>query len=141
MSEENKALSRRFFEAVSRGDIDWLEEVISPDYVNHDPVFPADTHGIEGVKETMQGYLDAFPDINMKVEDQIAEGDKVFTRWVAEGTHEGELFGVPPSGKRVHVEGMTIDRIEDGKFVETWDNWDALGMMQQMGAIPASQPA
>ena len=132
MAEDNKDLSRRFFEVMSSGNVDWFDEVISPNYVNHDPIFPEDVHGVEGVKETMSGYLDAFPDLKMTVQDQIAEGDKVFTRWVAEGTHQGELMGIPPSGNRVHVEG---------KFVESWDNWDALGMMQQMGAIPASQPA
>ena len=142
MTEDNKALSRRFFEEMmSGGNVDWLDEVTSPDYVDHDPVFPDDIHGIEGIKETMSGYLDAFPDLKMTVADQIAEGDKVFTRWIAEGTHRGQLMGVPPSGNRVHVEGMTVDRFENGKFVESWDNWDALGLMQQMGAIPASQPA
>jgi len=142
MSEDNKNLSRRFFEEMmSGGNPDWLDEVTSPDYVDHDPVFPDDIHGIEAIKETMSGYLNAFPDLTMTVQDQIAEGDKVFTRWVAEGTHQGELMGVPPSGNRVHVEGMTVDRFENGKFVESWDNWDALGLMQQMGAIPSSQPA
>jgi steroid delta-isomerase-like uncharacterized protein len=140
MAEDNKDLSRRFFEVMSSRNVEWFDEVMSPDYVQHDPVLPEDTHGIEAIKETMSGYLDAFPDLRMTVQDQIAEGDKVFTRWVAEGTHQGELMGVPPSGNRVHVEGMTIDRFENGKFVESWDNWDALGMMQQMGAIPTEQP-
>src|SRR5829696_3114819 len=92
MSEDNKNLSRRFFEEMmSGGNPDWLDEVTSPDYVDHDPVFPDDIHGIEAIKETMSGYLNAFPDLTMTVQDQIAEGDKVFTRWVAEGTHQGEL--------------------------------------------------
>ena len=141
MAEDNKALSRRFFEVMSSGNIDWFDEVMCPDYVQHDPVLPEDMHGVEALKETMSGYLDAFPGLKMTVEDQVAEGDKVVTRWVVEGTHEGELMGVPPSGNDVRVEGMTIDRFENGKFVESWDNWDALGMMQQIGAIPASQPA
>ena len=142
MSEENKDLSRRFFEEMmSSGNLDWFDEVASPEYVNHDPALPDDVHGIEGAKEVLSGYVAAFPDLKMTVQDQIAEGDKVFTRWVGEGTHEGELFGVPASGQRVHVEGMTIDRFEGGKFVESWDNWDALGLMQQIGAIPAEQPA
>jgi ketosteroid isomerase-like protein len=84
MAEDNKDLSRRFFEVMSSGNVDWFDEVISPNYVNHDPIFPEDVHGVEGVKETMSGYLDAFPDLKMTVQDQIAEGDKVFTRWVAE---------------------------------------------------------
>jgi steroid delta-isomerase-like uncharacterized protein len=142
MSEDNKALSHRFFEeTMSSGNLGWLDEVTSPDYVDHDPVFPEDIHGIEDLKETMSGYLDAFPDLKMSVEDQVAEGDKVVTRWVAQGTHQGELMGVAPSGNRVRIEGITIDRFENGKFVESWDNWDALGLMQQMGATSASQPA
>ena len=72
----------------------------------------------------------------MTVEDLIAEGDKVVTRWRARGTHQGELMGIPPSGNPVEVTGITIHRIEGGKVVETWANYDALGMMQQVGAVP-----
>jgi steroid delta-isomerase-like uncharacterized protein len=108
MAEDNKDLSRRFFEVMSSRNVEWFDEVMSPDYVQHDPVLPEDTHGIEAIKETMSGYLDAFPDLKMTVRDQIAEGDKVFTRWVAEGTHQGELMGIPPSGNRVHVEGNRL---------------------------------
>jgi steroid delta-isomerase-like uncharacterized protein len=81
-------------------------------------------------------YRNAFPEIQMTVEDLIAEGDKVVTRWTARGTHQGELMGIPPSGNPVEVTGITIDRIEGGKVVETWANYDALGMMQQVGAVP-----
>jgi steroid delta-isomerase-like uncharacterized protein len=142
MSEENKAVSRRFFEEMmSSGNLDLFEELASPEIVNYDPAQPEAVHGIEGGKEVLSGYVSAFPDLKMSVEDQVAEGDKVFTRWVAEGTHEGELFGVPASGNHVRVEGMTVDRFEGGKIIESWDNWDALGLMQQIGAIPAEQPA
>jgi predicted ester cyclase len=142
MSEDNKAISRRVFEEmIATRNLDLIEEFTSPEWVNHDPAFPEDVHGIEGAKEIYSGYLAAFPDLKMSVVDQVAEGDKVLTRWVGEGTHEGELMGVAPSGNRVRVEGMTIDRFEGGKIVESWDNWDALGLMHQMGAIPASQPA
>ncbi len=81
-------------------------------------------------------YRSAFPDTQITIEDQLAEGDMVATRWTARGTHQGELMGVPPSGNRVEVAGITISRIEGGKIEEDWDNYDALGMMQQIGAIP-----
>jgi predicted ester cyclase len=81
-------------------------------------------------------YLIAFPDAQITIEDQLAEGDTVATRWTGRGAHQGELMGVPPSGKRVEVARVTISRIEGGKIVEEWDNYDALGMMQGIGAIP-----
>ncbi len=81
-------------------------------------------------------YRNAFPDIQMSVEDVIAEGDKVVARWTVCATHQGELMGIPPSGNRMEVTGISIGRIEGGKFVETWSNYDTLGMMQQIGAIP-----
>jgi steroid delta-isomerase-like uncharacterized protein len=73
----------------------------------------------------------------MAIEDQVAEGDKVVTRWTATGTHKGELMGIPPSGKKVRVTGIAIDRLEDGKIVESWSSFDQLGMLQQIGAIPS----
>ena len=81
-------------------------------------------------------YRGAFPDAQIIIEDQLAEGDMVATRWTARGTHQGELLGVPPSGNRVEVAGMTISRAEGGKIAEEWNNYDALGLMQQIGAIP-----
>jgi steroid delta-isomerase-like uncharacterized protein len=137
MSEENKALARRFAEDIlNPGSVDTVEEVYAPDYVGHDPAMPEDVRGVEGAKEFYGMYINAFPDAEITVEDQVAEGDKVVTRWTARGTHRGELQGVPPSGNRVEVTGVTISRIEGGKIVEEWDNYDALGMMQQIGAIP-----
>ncbi len=89
----------------------------------------------------MSLYHGAFPDTQITVEDQIAEGDLVVTRWTARGTHQGELMGVPPSSNRATVEGITINRIADGKIAESWANYDALGMMQQIGAIPSPEQA
>jgi steroid delta-isomerase-like uncharacterized protein len=137
MSEENKALARRFAEDIlNANSVDMVEEIYAPNYVGHDPAMPEDVHGVEGVKEFYEMYINAFPDAEITIEDQVAEGDTVATRWTARGTHQGELLGVPPSGNRVEVAGVTISRIEGGKIVEDWDNYDALGMMQQIGAIP-----
>ncbi len=140
MSEENKALSRRFIEEVlNAGNLEVVDELVAEDHVHHDPAMPEEGHGRENVKEFASMYRSAFPDIHVQIEDQIAEGDKVATRWTGTGTHEGELMGINPTGNRVRVAGMTIERIADGQIAETWDNYDALGMMQQLGAIPAQE--
>jgi steroid delta-isomerase-like uncharacterized protein len=138
MSDENKAISRRALELFGGGDLDELDQLVSEDAVDHDPQNPnAGIHGPEGAKRTAAIYRDAFPDLRITVEDQIAEGDKVVTRWKAVGTHDGDLPGLPASGRSTTVTGIGIDRIEGGKIVESWGNWDTLGMMQQLGAIPA----
>ena len=138
MSEENKALARRFLEeAFNEGNLDVVDEIVTSDYVLHDPASPeGEIRGPEGIKGFVQMYRSAYPDTDITVEDQIAEGDDVVTRWTARGTHQGELLGVPPSGNRVEVTGISIDRFSGGKFAESWTNYDALSMMQQIGAIP-----
>lgn len=142
MSAANKALTRRLVEeAFTAGRLEVVDELIARDYVGHDPSLPEDARGPEGVRELIAGYRAAFPDIRVTVEDQIAEGDMVVTRWAATGTHQGELMGMPATGKQGTVTGITIDRIADGKIVESWDNWDTLGLMQQLGAIPAPATA
>jgi predicted ester cyclase len=82
-------------------------------------------------------FRSAFPDLRIIIEDQVAEGDKVVTRWRGSGTHQGDLFGIAPTGNRVSLVGITINRIEGGKVAEEWQIFDALGMMQQLGAIPS----
>jgi steroid delta-isomerase-like uncharacterized protein len=140
MSEENKILSRRVVEEVLvAGNLDVVDEIVSEDYVHHDPAMPEEGHGRESFKEFASMYRSAFPDVHVEIEDMIAEGDRVATRWVASGTHEGELMGISPTGNRVTVVGNTIERIAEGQIAETWDNYDALGMMQQLGVIPSTQ--
>src|SRR4028119_403429 len=143
MSEENKAIARRALEEVfsGQGDLDVADELFAPNYVGHDPASPEDIRGPEGVKEFASMYRNAFPDVLMSVEDQVAEGDKVVTRWIASGTHQGDMMGIAPTGNRVTVAGTSVERIVDGKIEETWDNYDALGMMQQIGAIPSLEEA
>jgi steroid delta-isomerase-like uncharacterized protein len=137
MSEENKALARRWAEVVmNQRNLDAVDEIYASNFVGHDPAMPEDMRGVGGAREFYSMYQSAFPDAEITIEDQVAEGDKVVTRWTGRGTHQGELLGVPPSGNRVEVSGVTISRIEGGKVVEEWDNYDALGMMQQIGAIP-----
>jgi steroid delta-isomerase-like uncharacterized protein len=138
MSEQNKTIVRKVFDAFNSGNLDALDNIISPDAVDHDPQNPfAATHGPDGAKQAISMYRAAFPDLNFKVEAQIAEGDLVVTRWTSTGTQDGELPGLPASHNKVTVTGIGIDRIENGKVVEGWNNWDTLGMMQQLGAVPA----
>jgi len=137
-AESNKALSRRLMEeAFNAGNLDVVDELVATGFVNHDPAIPESTVGPEAAKANISGYRAAFPDLRIKVEDQIADGDRVVTRWSAKGTHQGELLGIPPTGKQSTVTGITIDLIVDGRIAESWTNWDTLGMLQQLGVVPA----
>ena len=137
MSEENKALVLRLVAEVwNAGDLDVIDELLAPEWVRHDPSAPEELRGPDGFRRFVEMYRGAFPDLRFTVEDQVAEGDKVATRWSAVGTHQEELMGMPPSGNRAEVTGITLERFSGGKFVESWDQHDALGMMRQLGVVP-----
>ena len=133
MSEENKALARRSWEAADNPDI--LEEVYAPDLVWHEP--DQDIEGIEEARQFINMYKTAAPDISATVEDEIAEGDKVVTRWTIRGTHQGEIeeFG-PPTGRQFEIKGISIHRFEGDKIVEEWNRYDNLSVLQQLGLAP-----
>jgi steroid delta-isomerase-like uncharacterized protein len=137
-AEANKAVMRRFIEeAWNRGNMDVIDELLAPDFDSH-PV-PSDmpaAPGREGQKQVITAYRNAFDGTRLEIEDQIAEGDRVVTRWTARGRHTGDLMGMPPSGRDVSVSGVFINRVVNGKIVEGWGNFDALGMLQQIGALP-----
>jgi steroid delta-isomerase-like uncharacterized protein len=137
-AESNKALSRRLLEeAFNAGNIDVVDELVAAGFVNHDAAIPEPGVGPDAAKASIAGYRTAFPDLRITVEDQIADDARVATRWSAKGTHEGELMGMPATGKQSTVTGITIDRIVDGRIAESWTNWDTLGMLQQLGVVPA----
>ena len=137
-AEENKAISRRADEELfDRGNLEVADELFAPNFVHHDPVSGEDWRGPESVKQYAAMMRAAFPDLYYTVEDQIAEGDKVATRYRAGGTHQGELLGIPPTGNLVEITGISITRVDGGKIEEIWENYDALGMMQQLGVIPS----
>jgi predicted ester cyclase len=136
-AEENKALARRWFEDLfNAGNLEVADEIIAHDHVNHDPTLPDIPTGPEGQKQIVNLYRSAITNAHISVEDQLAEGDRVVTRWTGSGTHQGELMGVAPTGNQVRVTGITINRLSGAKIAESWTNYDALGMMQQIGAIP-----
>jgi len=138
--EANKAIERRIFEEVwNQGALDVADELLAADCIVHTPPNP-DTVGTEAFKGMVGMYLAAFSDLQWTTEDIIAEGDKVVIRWTATGTHQGELMGIPASGRQVTWTGMTIYRFADGKIVENWWAYDALGMMQQLtGPLPVPE--
>ena len=132
--KENKALACRVFDEIwNEGSLDVADEIFDANYVSHGlGIAP----GPASFKQYVSVYLSAFPDCHFTIEDQVAEGDKVVTRWTATGTHTGELIGIPPTDVQATVTGISINRYAGGKVVEVWDNWDGLGMMQQLGVIP-----
>jgi len=138
LSETNKTVSRRFFEEVfGKGKLNVLDEMIATDHVNSGPgALPQLPTGPDGAKQLVTVYRNAFPDIRFRIDEQIAEGDKVVTRWSADGTHKGELVGIPATGKTSTVTGITVDRFVSGKIAETWGIFDQFGMLQQLGVIP-----
>src|SRR5215218_2892672 len=141
MSQENKALTRRSWEIVAKGSLETLEDALQEVYahsiVMHEP--DEDVRGIEGLRQFVSMIRSALPDLSITLEEDIAEGEKVVSRWRAQGTHQGELMGIAATGNEVAITGITIHRIEDGKIVEEWENWDALGLMQQIGAVPSPE--
>ena len=134
-TEENKAVVRRYFEEWNKHNLAGVEELCAPDYVGHAPSIFGDMD-LAAMKQMVPTFYTAFPDVHMAVEDLIAEGDKVVSRYTFRATHQGDFMGIPPTGKQVSFTGIEIDRIKDGKFVESWVNEDDLGMMQQLGVIP-----
>jgi predicted ester cyclase len=135
-AEKNKALVRRFVDEVqSAGDIDAVDELCSPEFVNHSAP-PGVPPNCEGLKQLTAMFRRAFPDSYFTVEDMIAEGDKVVTRKTFHGTHEGEFMSILPSGRSVSMGLIDIVRVSEGRVVEHWSMGDNLGLMQQLGVIP-----
>jgi steroid delta-isomerase-like uncharacterized protein len=137
-AEQNKAVVRRFNEAFNAGDLDGAIAVFAPNAVVHNSGAP-DPLNLEGFKQFGGVFLSAFPGGKLIIEDMIVEGDKVVARITYRGTHTGDLMGIPPTGKQVTVSAMTIDQLANGKIVETWRLFDQMGLMQQLGVIPAPQ--
>ena len=141
MSESNKLVSRRFTELFNTDDVSLADDVFTRGVVFHNAVAGGDLHGVEAVKEFIATYRSAFPDARSTVEDQVADEDTVATRWQARGTHRGALGDLPATGREFVMDGITIERIEGGRIAEVWVVRDELGMMRQLGAIPAPEGA
>jgi len=136
-TEENKALARRIIEeAWNQGNLATVDELMAPDHVGHHSRVPSQPSSREHYKQYIVGSRTAFPDFHATIEQQIAEGDLVVTRWTVKGTHHGMLRGHSPTGKQMTVTGVVIDRIVDGKAVEGWMEMDTLHQMRQLGLMP-----
>lgn len=138
LAEDNKAVIRRLFEEIwNKGNFALIDEIVAPNFTNHDPATPDLGRGPEAYQQLATRYRTAFPDLQFTLEEIVAEGDKVAVRYTSRGTHQSELSGIAPTGKQVTVTGTFISRLANGKVEESWVNWDALGLMQQLGAVPS----
>lgn len=137
--QENKALAHELFETVwNKGDVSVCDRLISADALDHSPL--GTETGPESFKHVVSSYREAFPDVRMTIEDEIAEGDKVVHRWRIVGTNKTPFMGIPPTGKEATFIGTTIVRISNGKIAERWTSFDLLGLLTQLGAIPPMGP-
>ena len=138
MSAENKAIVRRLYEEVwNQRKLEVVNELISPSHALQGPNIFSSSVGPEAYKRQVSRFLEGYPDLRWTIENTIAEEDKVVACWTISGTHKGDFMGVPATNKKISVDGMTIHHIAGGKIMDSHTNWDALGMMQQLGAVPA----
>lgn len=138
-TDQNKAIvARWFYDVFSKGKLDVADQIFDTNYQSHDAGGPPGgwPRGPQGAKAVASTYRAAFPDLDYTIDDQVVEGDKIVTRWTARGTNTGSLMGAPPTSRPVVVTGISIERLANGKIVETWVNFDGLGMLQQLGMAP-----
>jgi steroid delta-isomerase-like uncharacterized protein len=131
---------RQIYDVIATGDVDRADELLAEDLVEHERGFPGSPPGRDGFKHFVRYMRAGFPDLQVHIEDMTADGDKVWARVRLTGTHQGEFMGVPPTGNRIEFDVIDIGRFADGKGVEHWGVGDAMGMMIQLGAIPAAPP-
>lgn len=136
MADQLEIMVKRFMEAFDDPESEAIEEVISPEFVMHDPVGMG-ARGPEGVRELIRTLRAAFPDLTFEIHDIVTGPDRAVVRWTVQGTHRGTFMGIEPTGKHASIEGMEIARVQDGKFVEDWVVYDALGLLKQLGAVPS----
>jgi predicted ester cyclase len=137
---ENLAVVRRMFEVFLTGKTDSLEQIIAPNWANHDPNLPP-LEGLQGAKQLVSMWRTAFPDLKFTFEDTLAEGDKVAMRFRLVGKNTGAFMNMPATGKSVDGTGTGIFRVVNGKLTDNWVNFDALGLMQQLGFVPVPERA
>jgi len=141
-TEQNKVTASRWFSDINtQGRLDVADEIFAANHIIHDPHQPPGgwPNGPEGMKMIASVFGGGFSDWDITLDDQIAEGDRVATRWIASATHTGSLQGMPPTGKVVRVTGVNVTRFAEGKIAESWFNFDMLTLLQQLGAIPTPE--
>ena len=140
MLEQNRIMTERATKLWNTGDLAQVDEIHAADFINHDPSRP-DVTDLESYKGFIAEVHTSMPDYRVTVQDTVVEEDRVVTRWMGSGTHQREYVGIPPTGRRASLAGMTIYRFEAGKIAEAWWVYDSLGLMQQLGVIPSMQSA
>jgi steroid delta-isomerase-like uncharacterized protein len=139
MPVENKAIVRRLYEAVwNERKLEVVDELISPSHALHEPTVSGSQVGPEAYRQQVARFTTPFPDLRFAIEDIVSENDKLVVSWIISGTHKGEFMGIPPTGKKISVEGITINHIANGKILDSYVSWDALGLMRQLGVGPPS---
>jgi steroid delta-isomerase-like uncharacterized protein len=142
MSDDNKAIVRQLYEEVwNKRRLELVDEIISPSHALHDPNLTDSAIGPEAYKRQVTRFVTAFPDLRFNVEDMFGEKDKLAVAWTISGTHKGEFMGIAPTNKKVSVDGITLNHIVNGKIMDSYISWDALGMMQQLGGVAVLGPA
>ena len=137
---DNRQIVQRFMdECWNQGNLNSVSELLADDCRHHDPVFPSLTSGAENIKNHIQTCRSGFPDLMFTIDDTIAERNEVVIHWTGTGTHKGQFLGMPPTNKKASVTGTSIFRIEGGKIVEEWANWNLMSMMEQLGIAMAPE--
>jgi steroid delta-isomerase-like uncharacterized protein len=137
--DDNKAILRTYVETIfNQKQVDRADDLVAPDYLDH-AALPGQAPGLEGAKQKWAMYLAGIPDLRVTIEELVAEGDMVAVRRSYEGTHQGELLGIPATGKHLQLGGISIFRLAGGKIAEHWEQLDRLTLMQQLGVIPAPE--
>jgi steroid delta-isomerase-like uncharacterized protein len=140
MTGDSKAIVRTLYDEVwNKRRLELVDEIISTSHALHDPNVSGSAVGPEAYKRQVTRFIMAFPDLRFSIEDIVVEKEKVAVAWSITGTHKGEFLGIAPTNKRVSVEGITISHIADGKIMDSYISWDALGMIHQLGAPPMGQ--
>lgn len=134
-NEQNKQVVRRLFHVFEDGNTAEISQIIAPNWENHDPSVPP-MRGVDGARQLTNLFHTAYPDGIVTIGREVTEGDRVGVYFTLTGTHLGQFFDIPPTGKRVNVSGAGIFRVVDGKITDNWVNFDAMGVMQQLGVIP-----
>jgi steroid delta-isomerase-like uncharacterized protein len=135
MTTPNTDAVRACFEQASRGNFAALDAILTSDFVLHSP---SEVRGAEGLSSMVEGYRNALPDLELTIDHQFAAGEYVASRFTIRGTHDGDLMGVPASGRRVEFTGITVSRCRDGRIAEEWELTDTIGLLGQVGALPAT---
>jgi steroid delta-isomerase-like uncharacterized protein len=137
MSTDNKAILRQLYEEVwNKRRLELVDDLVSPSHALHDPNVTGSAVGPEAYKRQVTRFIAAFPDLRFTIEDMFCEKEKLAVTWTISGTHKGEFMGVPATDKKVSVEGITISHLSDGKIMDSYISWDALGLLQQLGVTP-----